>query len=236
MQPTENKQRRLRSFVCRNGRRTAGQDRAYQLHWPKIGLKTADGKVDFNKAFPQPANTILEIGFGTGQSLLALAQKSPEINILGVETHLPGIGAVCLGVEQHQLTNIRLYNEDVIDVLNLSIPEHSLHAVSIFFPDPWQKRRHHARRLVQVEFLQLLLTKLTDTGEIHLATDWDDYAKHMLQVVNSMPELNNLAGHNQFSVERSPLRPITTKFEARAIREGRKIYDLQLNMVRACEV
>jgi len=132
-----------------------------------------------------------------------------------------------LGVETDQLTNLRVYDADVIDVLEQCIPDESLDGVQIFFPDPWPKRRHHIRRLIQPAFLQLILKKLKTKGSLHLATDWEHYAKHMMQVVSQEPRFVNVAGHLQFG-PRSPFRPVLSKFESRAVREGRGIWELQL--------
>lgn len=223
----EKKQYRIRSFVRRDGRRTPAQERAWEQLKPQYGLELSAGQVNFDDLFQRQTDTYLEIGFGSGQSLLAIAKHRPDINFIGVETHKPGVGALFLGMQQHELTNLRVYNVDVVDVLTQCIPDNSLAGVQIFFPDPWQKRRHHQRRLIQPEFLKLLIAKLKPKGELHLATDWEHYALHMMRVVSAEPELENLAGVGNFA-ERSPLRPIVTKFERRAEREGRKVYELRL--------
>jgi len=218
---------RIRSFVRRDGRRTAAQERAYAELWPAMGLTLEHGMLDFSQIFSNNAPVLLEIGFGTGQSLLAAAKAFPEKNFIGVETHKPGVGAVMLGVQLNQLNNIRVFHTDVIDVLEKSIPDASLDGVQIFFPDPWQKRKHHARRLVQPEFLTLILRKLKPQAELHLATDWEDYAKHMMKVVSAETGFINLAGEGKLA-ERSCYRPIISKFENRAIKEGRQISEFRL--------
>lgn len=220
---------RLRSYVPR-GRRTPAQERAYTDCWPQVGLSIQQGRIDYQTVFGREAPRYLEIGFGSGQSLLALAQLQPECDFIGVETHQPGIGALCMGIQQEQLTNLRVYYQDVIDVLEQAIPDNSLDGVQIFFPDPWQKRRHHQRRLIQPAFIQLVADKLKPGGIIHLASDWEDYAKHMMSVISQVPSVVNLAGQGQFSA-RSPQRPVVTKFEGRALREGRGIWDLQIKKV-----
>lgn len=222
-----NHHRRIRSFVRRDGRRTAAQDRAYAELWPQFGLSLENGILDFMQIFGNDAPVLLEIGFGTGQSLLAAAKTFPDKNFIGVETHKPGIGALLLGMQLNQLKNIRAFHTDVIDVLEKCIPDQSLDGVQIFFPDPWQKRKHHARRLVQPEFLKLILRKLKPQAELHLATDWEDYAKHMMKVVSAESGFINLAGVDNFA-ERSPYRPVISKFENRAIKDGRKISELRL--------
>lgn len=217
---------RVRSFVCRNGRTTEGQRRAYDHIWPKFGLNNEHGSINLAEWFDREAPTFLEIGFGMGHSLLAAAKAFPEKNFIGVETHKPGIGALCLGIEMNELTNLRMCYGDVIDVLEKNIPNKSLDGVQIFFPDPWQKRRHHIRRLVQPNFLKTLIQKLKPNGTLHLATDWDDYAVHMMRVLSQEPAITNLFGDKQFAT-RSCYRPIISKFEQRAIREGRQIWELQ---------
>ncbi len=223
----QHKQHRIRSFVRRNARLTAAQARAYEALWPRFGLTVAAGNIDNQPIFGRTAPCFLEIGFGTGQSLLALAAAHPELNLIGVDTHKPGIGAVLLGMQQQDLSNIRLYDADVIDVLEQCIPPDSFEGIQIFFPDPWPKRRHYPRRLIQASYVQLMITKLKMNGSLHLATDWEDYAKQMLQVLSQETALKNVAGPHQFAPTRSVYRPVITKFEARGIKEKRKIWELQ---------
>jgi tRNA (guanine-N7-)-methyltransferase len=216
---------RIRSYVPR-GRRTTAQEQAYAACWPTVGLSVEQGLIDYEAVFGRTAPRFLEIGFGSGQSLLAVAEAQPEHDFIGVETHQPGIGALCMGIQKGALKNLRVYYHDVIDVLEKCIPLGSLDGVQIFFPDPWPKRRHHQRRLIQPAFVQLIIERLKVNGILHVASDWEDYAKQMLDIVSQVPQLINVAGPYQYA-SRSSQRPVITKFEGRAIREGRSIWDIQ---------
>ncbi len=220
---------RIRSFVRRDSRLTGAQERAYEELWPRFGLSLERGVIDFARVFDKDTPVLLEIGFGMGQSLLAAAMAYPDKNFIGIETHKPGVGALLLGMQLNNVNNIRIFHTDVIDVLEKCIPDASLSGVQIFFPDPWPKRKHHPRRLIQPDFIKLILRKLKPEAELHLATDWEDYAKHMMKVVSAEAGLVNVAGAGQFA-ERSCYRPIISKFENRAIREGRKIWELRLRL------
>lgn len=226
----DNKQFRLRSYVRRDSRKTAAQKRALIEFWPRFGLDVAAGMLAAEQVFGRIAPCLLEIGFGSGQSLLAAARHYPDKNFIGVETHRPGIAALLLGIEASELTNLRIYHADVIDVLEQCIPAASLSGIQIFFPDPWPKRRHHPRRLIQADFVKLLVAKLQLGGSLHLATDWQDYAMHMLRVLSAEQSLSNLAGKQAFAA-RSVYRPIITKFERRAQREQRKVWELSFQRV-----
>jgi tRNA (guanine-N7-)-methyltransferase len=172
------------------------------------------------------APRLLEIGFGSGSSLLAVAKSEPNKDFIGVETHKPGIGALLLGMQAEALTNIRLYHGDVVEILKKNIAAASLEGVQIFFPDPWPKRRHHPRRLIQSDFIALVVDKIKIGGTLHLATDWPDYARHMMHVISKEPRLFNAAGEHHYA-SRSLYRPLVTKFEQRALLEGRGIWELQ---------
>ncbi len=220
------KPRRIRSFTRRDSRMTAAQAQAWEKGSPTFRLDPEEGLLDFSRAFGRSAPCFLEIGFGSGQSLAALAQQQPEIDFIGVETFKPGIGALLLQIEALQLKNVRIYYADAVEVLEKCIPDQSLQGLQIFFPDPWQKSRHHKRRLIQPPFVSLATQKLKSGALLHLATDWEDYAKGMIKVLSAEPRLRNLAGEGQFA-ERSSLRPRVTKFEGRGEKEGRPIWELQ---------
>lgn len=218
--------RRVRSFVPRNGRITPGQQQAFATQWSQFGLKLADGMLDYQMQFKRNAPCRLEIGFGMGQSLLAYAKEHRDENLIGIEAHIPGIGALLLGIQMAGLENIRVFNGDAIDILKGCIPDSSLESIHIFFPDPWPKRRHHQRRIIQADNVKLMLQKLMPKGQLHLATDWQDYAAQMMQVLSQEEQLVNLASPHQFAM-RSPFRPIVTKFERRALSDKRQIWELQ---------
>lgn len=218
--------RKVRSFVRRDGRMTDGQRRGWEEVWPHVGLQMADGMLDFDKTFKRSAPRIVEIGFGTGHSLLAMAELHPEQDFIGIETHKPGIGTLLQGIEAAQLKNIRVYYADAVDVIEKCIPDGSLDVIQIFFPDPWRKRRHHKRRLIQHALVNRLVAKLKSNGTLHLATDWEDYAKHMMRVLSETPTLRNLAGVAQYS-DRSTQRPLVTRFELRGQESGRITWELQ---------
>jgi tRNA (guanine-N7-)-methyltransferase len=218
--------RLVRSFVRRDSRLTDAQAEAYTTLWPQYGLEMQAGMLDYQQVFGRLAPCILEIGFGSGESLLAMAKAHPEKNFIGIEVHKPGIGGLLLGIQVASLTNIRIYHHDAVEVLTHCIPAESVDGVQLFFPDPWPKRRHHKRRLIQPKFIDQLIAKLKPAGILHLATDWEDYAHHMVKVLTSESRLMNLAGEKIFS-HRSAHRPIVTKFERRSQQEGRPVWELQ---------
>lgn len=222
--------RRIRSFVRRNSRLTEAQKNAYKIGWVQFGL-SATQIFNPENIFGRIAPLALEIGFGSGQSLLALATQQPDWDFIGIEMYQSGIGAVLKGIQMAELNNIRIYEADAVDVLQQCIPNESLLRIQIFFPDPWQKRKHHPRRLIQPDFVKLLSTKLMCGGQLHLATDWEDYAEDMLRVLQAEKSLKNLNEAQGFSKIRSSQRPIVTKFEGRALKEGRKIAELQYEKI-----
>jgi len=176
--------RTIKSFVRREGRMTPAQKQALDNLWSQYGLELTSNKIDFSSLFNNQFPTILEIGFGMGGSLLTLAQEHPKNNYIGIEVHRPGVGALLANIAVHNLTNIRIYCADAIEVLNQCIPDNSLAEIIILFPDPWPKKRHHKRRLIQPKFIELIHTKLQPNGLLHIATDWENYAEHIEQIIN----------------------------------------------------
>lgn len=215
--------RRIRSFVRRQGRMTHAQNLALENLWPICGLDPQE-PFDASHVFARDAPLIVEIGFGNGESLVQMAAASPENNFLGIEVHRPGVGRLLLRAEELALRNIRVYCADAIEILQQKLEDRSLAGVQIFFPDPWQKKRHHKRRLITPAFASLVARKLMRGGILHCATDWSDYAKQMLEVLEGCPDLRNTAGKCVFS-ERPDYRPLT-KFEARGKRLGHPVWDL----------
>lgn len=218
--------RRIRSFARRDSRITPAQQAAWERLGSTLLLDSAAGELDYSKCFGREAPCFLEVGFGSGCSLAVLAQQRREADFIGIETFKPGIGSLLQRIEEEQLANIRIYYGDAVDVLEKCIPDHSLQGIHIFFPDPWPKRRHHKRRLIQAAFVSQAAQKLKKSGCLQLATDWQDYAKEMMRVLSAETSLKNLAGPGQFA-ERSSFRPLTTKFESRGEKEGRLIWELQ---------
>jgi len=221
--------RTVRSFVRRKGRMTEGQQRALAQCWDGFGLNLEDGAADFDRVFGRSAPRVLEIGCGMGQATLAMAQAAPEQDFIGVEVHDAGIGSLLLGIERLGLANLRLYRCDALDVLQQCIGDASLDRVLLFFPDPWHKKKHHKRRIVQPEFAELVRKKLKIGGIFHLASDWQPYAQHMLEVMNAATGFRNLAADGGF-IERPAERPLT-KFEQRGERLGHSIHDLKFTRI-----
>jgi len=222
--PASNKvMRRIRSFVKREGRMTSAQRQAIEELWPRYGVE-AGMPLDFRELFQRECPVVLEIGFGNGESLAAMALQNPDRCYLGVEVHRPGVGSLLLNIERLGLTNLRVSMTDSVELLQTQIPDESLSAVQVFFPDPWPKARHHKRRLIQADFVQLLRAKLKPGGTLHLATDWIDYAEHMLLVMEAADGFSNVAGPGKF-LPRPDWRP-ETKFERRGIGLGHPVSDL----------
>lgn len=216
--------RPIRSYVLRTGRMTPGQQRAFDEHWDRWGLEAGAGILDFDKVFGRSGPRVLEIGFGMGQSLVAMAAAAPETNFIGIEVHRPGVGKLLHSMQEQGVDNIRVYCHDAVEVLRDCIPPASLDTVQIFFPDPWHKKKHHKRRLIQPALVQQLVQRLKTGGVLHLATDWEDYARQMMTVLSATAGLANAHGAGQFA-PRPEHRPLT-KFEVRGERLGHGVWDL----------
>lgn len=221
--------RAIRSFVTRAGRITAAQERALEEFWPKYGVDLGAAPIDLDAVFGRRARRVAEIGFGNGENLLALAASRPEEDFLGIEVHRPGVGRLLLQLEERGLGNVRVVCRDAVEVLERFLGPSSLDEILILFPDPWPKKRHHKRRLIQPAFAALLAQRLKEGGILRLATDWEPYAAEMLNTLCAEPRLRNLAGESGFvprPAQRSP-----TRFERRGERLGHKVWDLELRRV-----
>lgn len=212
-----------RSFVHRQNGLNPQRQEALKTLLPIYSLPI-NQPLKLNQHFQHTAPITLEIGFGMGQHLLAQAQKHPYQNFLGIDVYRPGIAALLLGINRLKLSNLKIIHADAVEAIASSIPNHSLHTIQIFFPDPWPKKRHHKRRLIQLEFTTLLQKKLVPNGQLQLATDWQDYAEQMLLVLENTPGLKNNAGKNKFSPKLPQRYP--TKFEQRGKQLGHTIWDL----------
>lgn len=220
----EQGRRRVRSFVLRQGRFTQAQQRAFELHWPRFGLNYQGRPRDFDTVFGRQARRVLEIGFGNGEALRFAARHDPTRDYLGIEVHAPGVGRLLNALAEDRSDHVRLYHHDAVDVLQHEIADGALDEIRIYFPDPWHKKRHHKRRLLQPEFAALLVRKLAADGRLHLATDWQDYAGQMWDVLDATPGLRNRAGPRG-QVARPDWRP-QTHFESRGQRLGHGVWDL----------
>jgi tRNA (guanine-N7-)-methyltransferase len=217
-------ERRIRSFVQRQGRLTQGQQRALDNLWECYGVDPPAGLLDLDKIFGRRAPRILEIGFGNGESLAAMAEARPELDYLGIEVHRPGVGHLLMLAQQRDLRNLRIMVMDAVAVVERHLPDACLDRVQIFFPDPWPKQRHHKRRLIQPAFIEQVARKLKPGACLHLATDWDDYAQHILTVLTAVAALVNTAANGGFAA-RPAYRP-ATKFERRGESLGHPVRDL----------
>ncbi|MGA9852217.1 MAG: tRNA (guanosine(46)-N7)-methyltransferase TrmB [Gammaproteobacteria bacterium] len=215
--------RSIRSFVRREGRMTPAQSRALDELLPRYGLSIAQALFDFRQIFGRDARRTLEIGFGNGDTLLALTRAHPDEDFLGIEVHRPGIGRLLMALEAEKITNVRLVCADAMEVLTRCAPEASLDTVLLYFPDPWPKKRHHKRRLVQPEFVSLVARKLKIGGLFQLATDWPDYAEHMLAVLSASPDFTTTA---EVGYALQPPTRSLTKFERRGLKLGHPVRDL----------
>lgn len=216
--------RRIRSFVRREGRLTPGQQRAMDELFPRFGIEAGEGLLDLDAIFGRSAPRILEIGFGNGESLAEIASKHPQNDYIGIEVHRPGVGHQLMKIEELALSNLRVMCTDAVEVLEKQLPDDSLDALYLFFPDPWHKKRHHKRRQVQPGWAQLVRRKLKIGGRLHMATDWENYAEHMLDVLSQAEGFKNTSVSGDY-VPKPDYRP-ETKFERRGQRLGHGVWDL----------
>jgi tRNA (guanine-N7-)-methyltransferase len=204
--------RRIRSFVLRTGRQTAAQRRALDELWPNFGLNIDNQTIDLATQFGRAAPIVMEIGFGNGENIAAMAIAAPEKSFLGIEVHEPGVGHCLLQIEQHNISNLRLIRHDAVEVLETSIANGSLDRVNLFFPDPWHKKRHNKRRIVQRNFVQLLAQKLRVGGIFHVVTDWPNYAEYIAEVMSNSPEF--------IALPEAPQDRTITRFDTRGSKLG----------------
>jgi len=216
--------RPIRSFVIRSGRMTTAQQKALDLHWSAYGIEVDNSLLNYEQLFGRSADTYLEIGFGMGQSLVEMARTRDADNFIGADVCEPGIGAVIGGAERIGLQNLRIYQGDAVELMRHRIPVESLSGVYLFFPDPWPKRRHHKRRLIQPEFVEMISSRLKPGGHLHVATDWQDYAEHISKTLQASPTLTNCAPSGGYS-PRPDYRSLT-KYEARGQRLGHGVWDI----------
>lgn len=220
----EPQRRAIRSFVLRQGRMTDAQERAFAEHWPRYGIEYTGNSRNFDETFGRKAGRVLEIGFGNGEALRFAGTNEPARDFIGIEVHRPGVGRLLNALAADGTDNVRLYNHDAVEILTNEIADGSLDEIRIYFPDPWPKKRHHKRRLVQPALATLLARKLKAGGLLHLATDWQDYAEQMWDVLDVEPLLKNEGGARGW-FDRPVWRP-QTHFEARGLKLGHGVWDL----------
>lgn len=222
-------QRRIKSFVLRTGRMTESQQKAYDQHWQTKGLSIEQGMLNYAEVFANNNPVVLEIGFGMGGSLVEMAANAVDKNFIGIEVHTPGVGRIMHLMTEQGVDNIRVFRHDAVEVLEQCIPDASLERIQIYFPDPWHKKKHNKRRLIQPAFVAALRKKLKVGGVIHLATDWENYADQMIEVMTAAEGFKNQADEYCFA-ERPDYRPLT-KFEQRGQRLGHGVWDLLFEAV-----
>ena len=221
--------RPVRSFVLRGGRLTEGQKRALEKLWPRYGIEEGDALLDFSAVFGNSNPVVLDIGFGDGESTWQMARDRPAENYLGVEVHRPGIGHLLIRLKEHRLENVRIACADAVEFVGKRIAPRSLAGVRLYFPDPWPKKRHHKRRIVQSGFVEVLADKLLTGGTLHMVTDWRPYAEFMLDVMAGSSRFENASGEGSYS-PRPDWRPLT-KFEKRGQKLGHEVLDLVFRRV-----
>lgn len=210
--------------MLRGGRLTTAQQIALDELWPHYGIEHHETVLDYDDYFDRQADVVMEIGFGNGESTWRMAQNEPDINFIGVEVHEPGVGHLLMALDKNDVDNVRIAREDAVQFLRQRIPAGSLAGVRIYFPDPWPKKRHHKRRIIQPEFVRQLAICMTQGSILHLATDWQPYAEHMLEVMQPSPDFSNLSPTGDYC-ERPEWRP-HTKYEQRGERLGHEVRDM----------
>lgn len=216
----------IRSFVLRDGRMTSAQKHALESSWPIHGIEFSKAPLDLYKTFGRHAPRILEIGTGMGDATGQMAENHKENDYLAIEVHRPGIGSLIRQIEKKKLSNIRLISHDIVEVLKYQLPEDSIDCVYIFFPDPWPKKKHHKRRLINSSLLSLIKPILKKHGRLFISTDWENYAEQIIELIGCESGIINLAGENQYS-PRPRWRPMT-KFEKRGLNKGHRVFDFAL--------
>ncbi|MFQ5982905.1 MAG: tRNA (guanosine(46)-N7)-methyltransferase TrmB [Woeseiaceae bacterium] len=227
--PNQARRRTIRSFVRRAGRLTASQARALRELWPTYGVDYSDEPLDLDAVFGRAAPRILEIGFGNGETLVEQAVASPAMDFIGIEVHEPGIGHCLLRAQAAALSNLRIIRQDAKDVLGQQIPDASLSRINLYFPDPWPKKRHHKRRILKPDFLRLVSRKIESGGSLHLATDWENYAEQIDDLIAQNEDFR--LSERRVHGGDEPLDRPTTKFERRGLREGHTIWDWRLTRI-----
>ncbi len=223
--------RPVRSFVLRQGRLTKSQAFALENNWSIYGIEQAAGELNFKALFGNDFPVTLEIGFGNGMSLAEMAEQSPEKNFLGIEVHRPGVGRLLHLIKEKGLKNVRVMDDDAVEIIKNRISKNTLDRVQLFFPDPWHKKRHNKRRIVQTDFIALIADRLKVGGVFHLATDWEPYAEHMAELMQASLQFKSLSdGAYSLKPEERPI----TKFETRGLKLGHGVWDLMFEKV--CEL
>jgi len=216
--------RKIQSFVRRSGRLSKAQSIGLNELWSSYGVDLSEKKLDFDKLFVSKNNVTLEVGFGNGDSLLEMAIEQSNQNFLGIEVYEAGVGRLINEANKNKLTNLKIVKDDAVEVLTNNILDNSISHFQLFFPDPWHKKKHHKRRIVQISFLDLLSKKLKNDGVVHIATDWENYAEHIMESLESHPHFKNCAGDHMYSL-RPKNRPLT-KFENRGQKLGHGVWDI----------
>jgi tRNA (guanine-N7-)-methyltransferase len=220
----EYRKKSIRSYVVRAGRMTEAQRKAFDTGWRHYGLKLADGAIDIEAVFGRSGPKVVEIGFGMGDSLLQMATAAPDTDFIGIEVHPPGVGTLINAAQAQGIDNLRVYLADANDVLEDCLAPQSIDRLQLYFPDPWHKKKHNKRRIVQPQFVQLVRNKLRCNGILHMATDWQPYAEQMLETLDQAEGFENTAGIGNYAL-RPAYRPMT-KFERRGERLGHGVWDL----------